>query len=100
MKIGIDARWIFAVLSGIGAYTRELIRQLALQDRGNEYVLFFDDENRMNEVMAGTGGQGTALFAARLSGDESRLELGGLGTVEAASERFEGDRHGGRWGAA
>ena len=64
MKIGIDARWIFAELSGIGAYTRELIRQLALQDRENEYVLFFDDENRMNEVMAGTGASRAARFRA------------------------------------
>ncbi len=64
MKIGIDARWIFAELSGIGAYTRELIRQLALQDAENEYVLFFDDENRMNEVMAGTGASRAARFRA------------------------------------
>ena len=33
MKIGIDARWIFKELSGIGSYTRELIRHLARLDR-------------------------------------------------------------------
>ena len=64
MKIGIDARWILAELSGIGAYTRELIRRLVLQDGDNKYVLFFDDENRMNEVMAGTGASRIARFQA------------------------------------
>ena len=33
MKIGIDARWIFKELSGIGSYTRELIRHLARLER-------------------------------------------------------------------
>jgi len=43
MRIGLDARWIFRELSGIGANTRELIRALAQADRANEYVLFFND---------------------------------------------------------
>ena len=92
MKIGIDARWIFAELSGIGAYTRELIRQLALQDRENEYVLFFDDENRMNEVMAGTGASRAARFRAHrlppkgtpgppVRGDDSRRDPSGLSAL-------------------
>ena len=41
MRIAIDARWIFAEISGIGTYTRELIRQLARLDTQNEYVLLF-----------------------------------------------------------
>ena len=53
-------------MSGIGAYTRELIRQLVLQDNENEYVLFFDDGDRMNEVMAGTGAGRAARFRAHL----------------------------------
>ena len=44
MKIGLDARWIFEELSGVGAYTVELIRALSLRDRENEYTLFFDNE--------------------------------------------------------
>ena len=44
MRIAIDARWIFTEISGIGAYTRELIRQLADIDRENEYVLLFQEE--------------------------------------------------------
>ena len=43
MKIGIDARWIFRKLSGIGIYTQELIRHLACIDHENEYILFFND---------------------------------------------------------
>jgi len=44
MRIVIDARWIFAELSGIGLYTRELIRHLARIDGENEYVLLFNRE--------------------------------------------------------
>jgi len=43
MKIAIDARWIFPELSGIGVYTRELIRQLIRVDADNEYVLLFNN---------------------------------------------------------
>lgn len=50
MRIGIDARWIFPQISGIGTYTRELIRGLAALDRQNEYVLFFQDQRMAGEV--------------------------------------------------
>ncbi|HBA82644.1 MAG TPA: hypothetical protein DCZ95_00990 [Verrucomicrobia bacterium] len=50
MKIGIDARWIFKELSGIGTYTLELIRHLAQGDRRNEYVLFFQDRTLEQSV--------------------------------------------------
>ena len=50
MRIGIDARWIFPQVSGIGTYTRELIRGLAALDRRNEYVLFFQDQRIAGEV--------------------------------------------------
>ena len=49
MKIGIDARWIFKELSGIGSYTRELIRHLARLEHdlgsqgGREFVIYFSD---------------------------------------------------------
>ena len=43
MKIAIDARWIFPEMSGIGVYTREIIRALSEIDRQNEYTLFFND---------------------------------------------------------
>ena len=50
MKIGIDARWIFAQISGIGTYTQELIRGLTQVDLENEYVLFFNDRARAEKV--------------------------------------------------
>ena len=50
MKIGIDARWIFKEMSGIGVYTRELIRHLAQIDRQNEYVIFFCDQYLMAAI--------------------------------------------------
>lgn len=45
MRIGLDARWIFPEITGIGSYTRELIRHLAETDTENEYILVFHDEN-------------------------------------------------------
>lgn len=66
MRIGIDARWIFAELSGIGTYTRELIRGLARIDRENQYVLFFDDEDRMERIAADTGVSHLPNFATHL----------------------------------
>jgi len=37
-------------LSGIGSYTRELIRCLAAADRENEYVLFFDRQDARDDM--------------------------------------------------
>ncbi len=50
MRIGIDARWIFREISGIGTYARELIRHLAANDRDNEYVLFFSHQSTEEET--------------------------------------------------
>jgi glycosyltransferase involved in cell wall biosynthesis len=47
IRIGIDARWIFPQISGIGKYTRQLIMSLAEIDQINQYVLIFDDRDRM-----------------------------------------------------
>lgn len=41
MRIGIDARWIFEKISGIGSYTQELITHLLDVDSQNQYVLIF-----------------------------------------------------------
>ncbi|MEK7211983.1 MAG: glycosyltransferase, partial [Patescibacteria group bacterium] len=43
MKIGIDAR-MFGPETGIGRYTENLIRNLELVDRKNEYVIFLSPE--------------------------------------------------------
>jgi glycosyltransferase involved in cell wall biosynthesis len=42
LTIAIDARWIFEALSGVGVYTRNLIRHIPLVDDRNRYVLLFD----------------------------------------------------------
>jgi hypothetical protein len=44
MRIGLDARWIFPEITGIGSYTQELIRHLVRLDTDNEYLLFFGSE--------------------------------------------------------
>ncbi len=51
MKIGIDTRWIFPEISGIGSYTTELITHLAQTDKNNTYVLFFDHPEVMARIM-------------------------------------------------
>jgi len=43
MRIAIDARWIFPEITGIGAYTRELIREFSAMAAGHEFVLIFDN---------------------------------------------------------
>ncbi len=53
MKIAIDARWIFPEISGIGAYTRELITQLTKIDQNNEYILIFSDQKLADRLIEG-----------------------------------------------
>lgn len=55
MRIALDARWIFPEISGIGSYTREIIRQLAIIDRNNEYVLIFDKKELFERTARETG---------------------------------------------
>lgn len=52
MKIGIDARWIFPEITGIGSYTQELIRHLAAVDRNNDYILFFQNTRVRDRTVA------------------------------------------------
>lgn len=62
MRIGIDARWIFKEITGIESYTRELIRYLALIDRDNEYIVFFNDEELKNRTVNETNLQDARNF--------------------------------------
>ena len=59
MRIGIDARWIFPEISGIGRYTRELIRGMArvdfLMDRSSGRVY-------LNEVNTLPGFTSISMF--------------------------------------
>jgi glycosyltransferase involved in cell wall biosynthesis len=66
MKIGLDARWIFPELSGVGVYTQELIRHLARLDRQNEYFLFFHHRGLLERVAEDTRFNTTPNFSARL----------------------------------
>jgi glycosyltransferase involved in cell wall biosynthesis len=55
MRIGIDARWIFAEISGIGAHTRALLGALSRLDSANTYVLFFNDPVVRDRILDETG---------------------------------------------
>ncbi len=41
MNIGIDARWIYPQISGVGRVTEKLIRYLGEIDQENRYLIFF-----------------------------------------------------------
>ncbi len=49
LKIGIDARWIFRDISGVGRVTEKLIRNLAAVDRKNLYYLFFSEADLLKK---------------------------------------------------
>ncbi len=66
LTIAIDARWIFLSLSGVGMYTRNLIRQLALLDDRNRYILLFDDEELMKRELRKTGAGNRRNFSTEL----------------------------------
>jgi glycosyltransferase involved in cell wall biosynthesis len=65
MRIAIDARWIFPEISGIGAYTRELIRHLARVDGVNEYILLFHDPALRDRTVAEAELAGASNFTTQ-----------------------------------
>lgn len=68
MNIVIDARWIFRELSGIGVYTRELIRHLASLDADNGYILVFNEPFLRDRTSDETGIAGRANFQTLVVG--------------------------------
>lgn len=66
MRIGLDARWIFPELSGIGTYTLELIRELARMDTGHEFVVLFNHPTLRDRVWQAAGLEGQGRFRAEL----------------------------------
>lgn len=66
MKIAIDARWIFPEISGIGVYTRELIKHLALLDRKNSYILFFDNASVRDRTVVNANLHAAQNFVIKL----------------------------------
>lgn len=55
MKIGIDCRWIFGHISGIGRYTSELVEAMLEADSGHEYVLYFDRQETLEQFLSFKG---------------------------------------------
>jgi glycosyltransferase involved in cell wall biosynthesis len=55
MRIAIDARWILRDMSGIGVYTRELVRHLVQSDSEDEFILLFNDPVVRDCTVAETG---------------------------------------------
>jgi len=49
MRIGIDARWIFPEISGVGRVTEKLIHNLGELGGDNTYILLFSDPGLMNQ---------------------------------------------------
>lgn len=92
MKIGIDARWIFKELSGIGSYTRELIRHLARLERTHEFVIYFNDPVLLDRTVAETDLRrapnfSTCLLPFGLFSIRNQLRLPGL-LAETALDVF------------
>jgi len=52
LTVAIDARWIFSALSGVGVYTRNLIRNISLLDEENRYILLFDNQDVMHRELS------------------------------------------------
>lgn len=66
MRIGLDARWIFPELSGIGTYTAELIRELARSDAGHDFILFFNNPAIRDRVWQSAGLHEHPRFCAQM----------------------------------
>lgn len=54
-RVALDARWIFAEISGIGRYTRQLLRHLPLAAPGIEFVALFSDPAVMERECSACG---------------------------------------------
>lgn len=58
MRVGLDIRWIFRETSGIGTYTRELVREFSKLKTPHEFALFYSDEHVRSELEALVSGPG------------------------------------------
>lgn len=66
VRVTIDARWIYPQISGIGLYTRELVRGLVSEDRETSFTLLFDRPEVQERELALTGAGGAANFRSVL----------------------------------
>lgn len=66
LHIVIDARWIYPQISGIGLYTRELLRHLPRVGADVRFTILFDRPEVRDREMAETGAGAAANVEARL----------------------------------
>ena len=50
MVVAIDTRWILKELSGIGVYTKEIIKNIIALDKDNSYILIFDEAEIQDKI--------------------------------------------------
>jgi alpha-1,3-rhamnosyl/mannosyltransferase len=62
----LDARWIFPQISGIGLYTRELLRHLPGIDAGARYTVLFDRAEVRDRELAEAGAGAAPNVSPRL----------------------------------
>lgn len=62
----MDARWIFPHISGIGAYTRELIREFAADSCGARFLLLFDNATVSRRTLDETGAKSAPHMEVRM----------------------------------
>jgi glycosyltransferase involved in cell wall biosynthesis len=66
MRIALDARWIFAEISGVGTYTQELLRRMPRIGARHQFLILFDDRTRQDRILRETGIAGLPNVEARL----------------------------------
>lgn len=64
MNAALDARWIFRDITGVGAYTQELIREFRRPGARGARLLLFSDPAIEQRTLAGTGGPEAAPVRA------------------------------------
>lgn len=81
MRIAIDARWIFEKITGVGAYTRELVRVLPSVGPDHRYLLYFSDASLRKRTLDETGLGGhpavdTAVLPWRVFSPAGQMRMG------------------------
>lgn len=66
MRVAIDARWIFPTISGVGAYTRELLAQFCAWERELEYLALFSDPAVAERTVGETNLRSAPNFRSRI----------------------------------
>jgi glycosyltransferase involved in cell wall biosynthesis len=83
MKIAVDARWIFPEISGIGNYTRQLLREFAQLDLPHTLTVLFNDQALLTRTLSDIGSAGARNIEAQcipwgVFSPQSQLHLPGL----------------------